>query len=63
MSTFKTILVIVVGIICFAAMSAAFISVYEKFTGSEPNRFLVFVVNILILIIAYFLVFIPLLGS
>ena len=56
MSTLMTILVIVGGIICFASMSAAFISFYEKFTGSEPNRFLVFFVNILILVIAYFIV-------
>ena len=63
MSTLVTILLIVAGIVCFAAMSAAFISVYEKYTSREPNRFLVVIVNITILLVAYFVVVGPLLGN
>ena len=63
MSTLVAILVIVSGIVCFAAMSAAFISVYEKYTGREPSRYLVVIINITILLVAYFLVIGPLLTN
>ncbi|MDC0073378.1 hypothetical protein OAK17_00850 [Alphaproteobacteria bacterium] len=59
----KTIVVFIIGMIVLAALSAGFLSAYEKFIGIKPNKFLVIIFNISIVIIAYLLVIEPLLSN
>ncbi len=59
----KTIVVFISGMIVLAALSAGFISAYEKFIGKNPNKLLLIIFNISIVIIAYLLVIKPLLSN
>tara|TARA_Y100000768_G_C23433704_1_gene431678 strand:+ start:140 stop:334 length:195 start_codon:yes stop_codon:yes gene_type:complete len=61
MNFFYSILILLISVIGFAAISAAFISVYERFFGTEPNRLILVLVNLLILAVAYFFIISPVL--
>ena len=61
MNFFYSILILFISVIGFAAISAAFISVYEKVFGSEPNRLILVSVNLLILALTYFFIISPVL--
>ena len=60
MSIFFSILILFVSVIILAAVSAAFISVYEKFFGSEPKKITLVIVNVIILVLSYYFIFSPL---
>ena len=56
MSIFFSILILFVSVIILAAVSAAFISVYEKFFGSEPKKITLVIVNVIILVLSYYFI-------
>ncbi|MBL42036.1 MAG: hypothetical protein CMM49_05180 [Rhodospirillaceae bacterium] len=60
MSIFFSILILFVSVIILAAVSAAFISVYEKFFGSEPKKITLVIVNVIILVLSYYFIISPL---
>jgi len=59
MSIFFSILILFVSVIILAAVSAAFISVYEKFFGSEPKKITLVIVNVIILVLSYYFIISP----
>ena len=61
MNFFYSLLILFLSVVGLAAISAAFISVYEKFFGSEPNRITLVFINILILGLVYFFIISPVL--
>ena len=62
MKTIFVLLIILISVVFLAAVSAAFISVYEKFFDKEPNRFVLVIVNLCILSLTYFFVVSPLIN-
>ncbi len=63
MNIFFSILVLFLSVVALAAISAAFISVYEKFFGSEPNKITLVLVNLVILVLSYYFIILPLIGK
>ncbi len=51
------------SVIILAAVSAAFISAYEKFFGSEPNKVTLVIVNLIILVLSYYFIILPILSE